>query len=116
MIKDSYVPTLLNKDSEGQTPASLAIDIHYLNLRLVERWTWERYLRLCVYLKLTEYELASLVRLPHKVIGKYRAGFSLPLPRGSAESVALLLTLVETHFMQGLRGDVITEIFPKVNR
>jgi len=112
----SYVPTLLNKDSEGQTPASLAIDIHYLNLRIVERWTWERYLRLCQYLKMTEYELASLVRLPHKAIEKYRERFSLPLPRGHAESVALLLTIVETHFLKGLRDDVILEIFPRINK
>lgn len=114
-LTKGFVPTLVNEGSDGQTPSSLAIDVHYLNLMLVERWNWERYIRLCVFLKMTEYELASLVRLPHKYIPKYEERYILPLARGHAESVALLLTIIETHFMLGKADDVIASIFPRVD-
>lgn len=115
MIKQKYIPELPNPNSGGQTPASLAIDIHYMNLLLVERWNWERYVKLCVFLKMTEYEVASLVRLPHKYIERYREGYTLPMYRGFSESVALTLTILESYLMKGVSPDIVENIFPNLN-
>lgn len=115
MIKAKYTPSLPNPGSEGQTPASLAIDIHYMNLLLVERWNWDRYLKLCLFLKMTEYEVASLVRLPHKCIERYRETCLLPMRGGFCESVALTLTILEAYLMKGLTSDIVENIFPNLN-
>ena len=111
-----YVPRLLNPNSEGQTPASLMIDVHYMNLFLVERWTWERYAKLCLFLKMTSYEVASLVRLPHRSIPAYKLRNTLPLYAAHAEAVALILTLLESYLMRGLTKDVIENPFPDLNK
>lgn len=111
-----YKLRLPNEGSAGQTPASLAIDIHYLTLMLVERWTWERFAKLCLFLKMTDCEVASLVLLPHKYVARYRETNVLPLSRAHAESVALSLTLLEAYLMRGLTEDVIEQPFPNLNK
>jgi hypothetical protein len=113
--KIPYSLALPNPDSDGQTPSSLAIDIHYMNLMLVERWDWERYVKLCNFLKMTAYEVASLVLLPHKNVPAYRAKNLLPMRRAHAASVALSLTLLEAYLMRGLTEDVISNPFPNLN-
>lgn len=116
MRQDEYTLTLPNLGSKGQTPASLAIDIHYLKLMLVKRWDWERYVKLCTFLKMTAYEVASLVLLPHRSVEKYQTKNTLPLARAHAESVALNLTLLESYLMRGLTEDVIDNPFPNLNK
>lgn len=113
--KFAYNPRLPNLGSKGQTPASLAIDVHYGNLLLVERWDWERYVKLCTFLKMTACEVASLVMLPHAAVEKYQRKNILPMKRAHASSVALNLTLLEAYLMRGLTDDVISNPFPNLN-
>ena len=110
----AYLPPLPNKGSVGQTPASLAIDVHYANLLLVERWDWERYVRLANFLRLTPHELASLVLLPHSFLDAYASRNGLPMDYNRARPIAMLLTLVEAHVAGHLTKDVIEEPFPKL--
>ena len=112
----AYLPRLANPGSDGQTPASLVIDIHYMNLLLVERWTWERYVKLCHFLRMTSHEVASLVRLPHRSLASYQYRNTLPLSVAHAEAVALLLTLLESYLMRGLTEDIIEQPFPNLNQ
>lgn len=114
--KVMYVPTLANQDSRGQTPSSLMIDIHYMNLMLVERWDWSRFARLCEFLKMTSCEVASLVRLPHRLVEAYKEGNILPLRQAHAESIALTLTLLEAYLMRGLSDDIIDQPFPNLTK
>lgn len=112
--RSEYRPPLPNVGSAGQTPASLAIDVHYANLMLVERWDWPRFLKLANLLKLTPHELASLVLLPHKYVDDYRLRNGLPMTYNWARPVAMLLTLVELHVAGHLTADVVQEPFPKL--
>lgn len=116
MLQPRYKPVLPNKGSAGQTPASLAIDVHYARLMLVERWNWERFVKLCTFLKMTPYEVASLVLLPHQCVEAYRAKNVLPMRRPHASSVALSLTLLEAYLMRGLTEDIISSPFPDLNQ
>lgn len=68
-----YIPDLPNQGSRHQTPASLMIDSRYARLQIVERWSWERYARLCQFLRMTEYEVGSMVMLTHSAVDTYRA-------------------------------------------
>lgn len=111
----SYQLVLPNLGSDGQTPASLAIDIHYTRLMLIERWTWERFVKLCHFLKMTSCEVASLVLLPHKNLPAYQLKNILPMHRAHAASVALNLTLLEAYLMRGLTKDVIENPFPNLS-
>lgn len=113
--KVPYRPAIPNQGSPGQTPASLAIDIHYMNLMLVERWDWERYVRLCNFLKMTAYEVASLVHLPHAAVQRYQLKNVLPLRRPHATSVAHTLTVLEAYLMRGLTEDIIDQPFPNLS-
>lgn len=111
-----YVPKLANPNSDGQTAASLMIDVHYMNLYLRERWTWERYTKLCLFLRMTAYEVASLARIPHHCIPAYKLRNTLPLHDAHAESAALILTLLESYLMKGLTEDIIEQPFPDLNQ
>ena len=111
-----HLPRLPNIGSPGQTPASLAIDAHYLNLDLIRLWNWEHFVRLCHFLKMTDCEVASLVLLPHKDLAAYRERNLLPLKYPHALSVALTLTLLETYLMRGLTEDLILNPFPDLNK
>lgn len=116
MLLERYTPSLPNVGSKGQTPASLAIDIHYLNLMLVNRWDWERYVKLCGLLKMTACEVASLVLLPHRCIERYQEKNVLPLTPAHAASVALNLTLLESYLLRGLSEDIIENPFPDLTK
>lgn len=111
----SYRLVLPNAGSKGQTPASLAIDIHYARLMLIERWTWERFVKLTLFLKMTSCEVASLVMLPHSSLPAYQLKNILPLHRAHASAVALNLTLLEGYLMRGLTKDVIVNPFPDLS-
>lgn len=114
--KLEFTPTLPNLGSKYQTAASLAIDIHYMNLMLVQRWDWARYVKLCTFLRMTACEVASLVLLPHKAVEKYERKNILPLRPAHASSVALNLTLLEAFLMRGLTEDIVSNPFPDLNK
>lgn len=104
------ISQLPNYGSPHQTPASLLIDTHYARLQLVERWSWERYARLCQFLQYTPWELGSLVMLRHAAIESYRR--TSRLPGSNPRAVALILTLLEAHVMGQWVDDVIANPFP----
>lgn len=116
--RTEYTPNLPNSNSNLATPGSRVIDIHYANLLLIERWTWERYTRLCEFLKMTPAELASLCLMPHSWLARYEERNSIPTGAGysGARSIALILALVEAHAMQRITKDVITNPFPNFNK
>lgn len=101
-----FKPRLPNRGSKHQTSASLAFDLHYAHLGVIERWDRDRYDRLCVFLTVTRYELASLISWPHaQVPGAIeRNDFKGP--------VALLLTILEAQVMHKFTKDVIQNPFP----
>jgi hypothetical protein len=101
---------LRNKGSPFETPASTLIDLHYAQLRIVQRWDWERFERLCTFLRLTPGELASLVCLRHSHIPGIRDNNVFP------ESVALLLTLIEADVLKDYAPhETIQKPFPSLN-
>lgn len=98
---EGILPPLPNASSKVRTATTFLIDIHYSNLRVVERWDWERYLRLCRFLKLTEAELASFVCMPHDWLPVYKARNRLPYSvGGGGRAVALLLTVMEARVLR----------------
>ncbi len=111
-----YLPPLPNSDSDFTTATTKIIDIHYSNKRIAERWTWERFERLCSFLKLTHYELASLVCCPHSWVAKIRDENRIPCSvNGGGRAVGMLLTLLEARVLKKLVPDVITNPFPNLN-
>jgi hypothetical protein len=88
---------------ETATPGSLLTDIHYAQLGLQYAWGKERVLRLCGWLRLTRYELASLIMLPHRQMDEYLKKDVFPGP------VCLLFGILEKHFMAGVLPDAIPE-------
>ncbi len=111
-----YLPPLPNSGSELTTATSKIIDLHYSNLRIGERWTWDRYQRLCSVLKVTEAELASLVCMPHEMIPRLKENNCLPgLVTGGGRAIGMLLTLLEARILKRLVPDVIEDPFPNLN-
>lgn len=88
------------------------LDMHWSNMRLPERWTWERYVRLCKFLNYTPYELASFALIRHDCIEKYQRTNRFPAINGNA--AALVLTLIEAYVMARWTNDVIEKPFPKL--
>jgi hypothetical protein len=101
-----------NCDSPHQTPATIIYDSHWYQLRLVSRWNWERYIRLCQFLQHTPYELASLVMMKHSAVDAFRERNRLV--SGHPKATALLLTLLEAHVMKAWTNDVIENPFPNL--
>jgi hypothetical protein len=97
--------SLPNLGEKSQTPATLMIDTHYAQLRLLDRWTWERYCRLCEYLRMTAYEMASVVMLPHANVSIFRTHGRIPNP--GATHIALLLTMIEYNMCKGIAIDAV---------
>lgn len=112
--KFGYIPDLPNQGSPLQTPSTLLIDVHYAKLLLVERWTWERFNRMCAFLRISPAELASAVLMPHKMLETYQRNNRIPNRFGSARPIALLLTLLESHCCRQMTKDVIENPFPKL--
>mgnify|MGYP001601055151 CR=1 FL=1 len=111
--KFGYLPPAPNTDSPQRTVTSVYFDGHYANLNLINRWTWDRYARLCEVLRLTPYEMASLVTLKHSWVERFRHNDMLT---GShAEAVALLLTILEGQLFGDRKADTIKDPFPKIS-
>lgn len=105
-----------NYGSEKATPQSLKIDLHYKELNIWERWTWDRYVRLSRYLNLTPEELASVVCLKHQRLEHFEREnhlYSFKLPD---RPVALLLTMLEAHVLKHLTTDVVESPMPDLNK
>lgn len=110
----SAEPNLPNERSHGQTTASLLIDVHYGKLFLVERWNWDRFIRLCSFLKMTPCEVASLVLMPHSDVALYERNNRLISLR--ARPIAMLLTLLEAHVCRGMTDDIIENPYPDLTK
>jgi hypothetical protein len=109
-----YEPVLPNGNSPGRTPSSVIIDVHYAKLLLVERWTFDRYKRLCKYLSMTPCEVASLALMPHSDVSVFEQTNQLHPQR--ARPIAMLLTLLEAHVAGKFFHDVIDNPFPDLNK
>ncbi len=111
-----YLPPLPNSDSDYTTATTKILDLHYSNLRIAERWTYERYERLCSVLKVTPYELASLVCMPHSHVEKLRDYGQIPgIVNGGGRAVGLVLTILEARILKRLVPDVIENPFPNLD-
>lgn len=97
---------LPNQASPHETPASILIDIHYANLQVRFRWTWERYCRLAAFLNYTIGELASVICLEHSLLRQAEKYNKFPGP------ACLHLTLLEARAMRLLSTDIIANPFP----
>lgn len=112
-----YLPPLPNSDSELTTATTKLLDLHYSNLRIAERWTWQRYQRLCSVLKLTEAELASLCLMPHRWLAGFKENDRMPCSiNGGGRAVAMILTLLEARVMKRVVPDVIIYPFPDLQQ
>lgn len=112
-----YLPPLPNATSKHRSPSTDLIDIHYSNLRISERWDWQRIQRLCSFLQVTEYELASLVLMPHEWVEKFKQRDQMPCAvAGGGRAVAMILTILEARVLKRLTKDVIVEPFPSLNK
>jgi hypothetical protein len=109
----AYVPSLPNHGSKHQTPSSLYIDSFYAQQLLIERWTWPKFIRLCRFLKMTPYEVASLVMMPHSAVPAFERENILTCY--TARPVALLLTLLEHQVLGEIAPDTIKNPFPNLN-
>lgn len=107
---------LPNAGSLKQTPASLAMDLHYEQLNVWSRWTHERYCRLCKLLNLTPEELASVACIPHRAIPLLEKNNHLFNSHTPERAGALVLTLLEAHVAGHLTSDVIANPFPNLTK
>lgn len=112
---DGYLPPLPNSNSEHTTATTKLLDLHYSNLRIGERWTWDRYQRLCSFLKLTEYEMASLCLMPHDWVSKMKERNQMPcIVNGGGRAVGMILTMLEARVMKKIVPDVIEDPMPNL--
>lgn len=88
---------------QTSTGASALIDAHYATLGIQGAWDEDRVLRLCGWLRITRYELASLVMYPHQQMKKSMKTGYFPGP------VALLFTILENELMPDILMDAIPE-------
>ena len=106
-----------NFGSKNATPGSRLIDLHYQRLFIYERWTWERFDRLAAALKITPYELASIVGLPHKCVAKWEYKTQMPLSQHNGGlGVALCLTVLEAHILAAFTEDIIKNPYPDLTK
>lgn len=108
-----YIAPMPNAGSEHQTAASLMIDTRYAMLRIVERWSWERYVRLCQFLRMTPFEVASLALMSHEKVERFHRDGRLSGP--GFRAVGMVLTLIEGHVMAKWTDDIIKNPFPDLN-
>lgn len=94
--------SLTNNNVETSTELSMLYDIHYNELNIVNRWGRERIQRLCDVMKVSSFELASVIRMPHT---EMKAAMTKGSPlHGSA---CVLLSEMEKHMLSKYTKDVI---------
>lgn len=117
--KDTFkVPRGLRLPNEGsklQTPATLGIDLHYAQLGIWSRWTWERFSRLCTFLQVTPPELASIACIPHNQLEIFEQRNRVMQGSAPNRAAALVLTLLEAHVATAYTTDVVANPFPDLN-
>lgn len=117
MIQEEILRTYPNVGSKFSTPTSCLVDKHYGDLQLFTRWTWERYLRLAAFLKLSPYELGSVTGIPHSAVERWKLKSPIPIsPSEGGYSAALVLTILEAHVCGELLGDTIANPFPDLSQ
>ena len=92
--------------AKTSTPASQVIDAHYARKRINKVWDFARVERLCGFLKVTQYELASMLNLRHFIFDSMLR--REPNLRGPT---ALLLSILEARYLEGYAPDIIKDIF-----
>lgn len=103
---------LPNSKSTIQTPASFAIDLRYAQLRVWERWDYERFIRLAKFLNVTLTELASIACINHDQIPQLERRNRLYRGPRKDHSGALVLTWLESHCCSAYTKDVVESPFP----
>lgn len=107
---------LPNEGSELQTPTTLQVDLHYAGLRVWERWSWDRFVRLCKFLNLTPAELASIACIPHNQLNLFQQRNRIMQSHAPNRAAALLLTILEAHCTKAFTNDVIESPFPDLSQ
>lgn len=118
MGRRSAIPHELRLPNEGSdfaTPSTVNIDLHYADLRIWERWTWERFTRLCTFLNVTPAELASIACIPHNQLGAFQKRNRVMQSGSPNRAAAMVLTLLEAHVASAYTKDVVPMPFPNLN-
>ena|SRR5579859_4152806 len=102
--------SLPNTGSKVQTAASLLIDVRYARMFVERPWDWDRFLRLCAFLKLMPAEQASIVRMPHSDLPLFER--DLRIPNARRGPVELLLEQFERHHFERLKKSPAENVFP----
>lgn len=106
---------LPNAGAPTQTPSSLSIDLHYAQLKIYERWNWDRFIRLAAFLNVTPHELGSIACITHHQVENLQRTNRLKNATGKDRAGALVLTLLEAHVAKHCTTDVIENPFPSLS-
>lgn len=104
-----------NSGGAHQTPASFQLDLRYAELRIWERWDYERFIRLAKFLNLTLHELASLACIDHKQVESLERRNRLMKGNLKDRAGALVLTLLEAHMCAAFTKDIVESPFPDLS-
>lgn len=97
-LTPSASPPFINPDLTS-TPISLLSDSHYTLMGLADAWDRKRVLRLCEFMGISRFELASLIYAPHPRFEEWFEREAFPGP------VLVLLTIIESSVMEGFLFD-----------
>jgi hypothetical protein len=87
-----------------QTPASLAVELHYRKLDLQDKWNERRITRLCGFIRINRVELAALIGVPFQT-------FERQISRRKVNfSACILLSILEHTII----GDYVDDTIPNV--
>jgi hypothetical protein len=118
MGRAAKIPLELRLPNEGSkiaTPATLNVDLRYAQLRIWDRWTWERFTRLCSFLNVTPAELASIACIPHNQLPAFESRNRLMQGVAPNRAAALVLTLLEAHVCAAFTTDIVENPFPNLD-
>jgi hypothetical protein len=91
--------------SKFLTPTGLNVSLYYQKIGVDDKWNGtDRIDRLCGFLKVTLYELADLIRVPHNDMGRWYRVKKYP------STVCLWFSLLEQCFMDS--PDTEKELMP----
>ena len=93
----------LVNEGKNTTATSAQVDLHYSQLGIQNIWDADRVLRLCGWLRITQYELASLIMFPHTQMKFCLKRNYFP------GSVCLLFSLIENQVMRDKINNPVPE-------
>jgi hypothetical protein len=105
------IRSIINEGSKHHSATTKRIDGHFDSLDLYSTWNWPRFCRLADFLRITHYELASLVLLPHRYVGRYEE--TNRIPGNSPHAIAYILSLYESQYSLTI-PDSIENLVPKL--